>query len=1635
MRTRKILSLVISAVMVLTMFPLMAFTSVAATGNVYSSGEWNYSTSRINSGRTDFTANGPFFVSFAIADTDFVFMQTQDNQEFTYTTTFYAKKNNFANEAHILNVDTNVENDKTFKNMVTSTSWALTKGQVNDGGDSSPNGDELKTDWFSTYFTGWSYTVNFTANGSAVYHPEWQIEFSSRGAGVGYSVETHNTAYTVIEGESEAQNLDPVFTIQVIDMRELRTLVDMANDVGVDITDITGNRDLSGNTYYSQDVIDTMVSALRARLLCDYTALDTQLARAAAVDENVNGALGGNLFDDDAYNTFTEAYNQAKAVDRFLTDEDDGSNQALINNTALALQNAIDALSSSRKALVSYYADGELFAQNTVPLGKDYNFHDVTDKFIGVPTKEHYSFTKWVDENGERIKEDTVITGDLDVYAEFEVKMEGVAPLEKSGKWEHKLSENDDDGRGDNYISMWVENINFNFVQTHDNETFSFYTDLTAYKNDGGNTVRVNDVYLLPNDTETQTFINALGDNEIEYYCVTKNSDEKPNNTGLPGALGSNYNWQKQIYRVVWRYIYTFNADGHATYNPKWNIEYTSGLWALSAGDHDLPDGGDPYVTFTINVTDMRELLKTIDKAESILNNVNNGFDEATKAALRAVLNDVKDNYTLDGTVYYDQTTVDTQVERIKAYIPDSLQVACDYSVLDEAIEEANAYDREHGNDNNHFIDEVWNDFLSAYEAATTVDRNLYIDDDNVNQPMIDELAENLRLAVKALTYNTHVNQPCDYEDITPVVDAAKKDPGTDNSNGKYDDDAWQDYIDALNNAEDLIDNELYDDEDGENQQKIDDAKQALEDAINALKDPANQNEPCDYSALDEAIAAAEKITDSDLFTPETYQALQDVLDSAKAVPTDLYSDDAGNNQQTIDNAAQALNDAIANLLNDAINNAENTDTTGMTEDSKQALDNAVNDAQAVADNTASTPDDKADAINGITSAADSLTPDKTELEEVINNAESIDTANVPQNLVDALEEAINNGKDVDNNPDATVPEVKNATDDIVNAIDNILQAVTDEAKNTDTDGYTPVTASNLEDAIQNAEDVLNNPDSTPQEKVDAINELTDAINNLNPDKTELEETIDAAETIDTTGLPEDLVNALEDAINNGNNVDGDPDATVPEIKDATDAINDAIDNILQNEIDEAKNTDTDGYTDETKQALEEAIQNAEDVLNNPDSTPQEKVDAINELNDAVDNLTPDKTELEEAINAAKTVDIREIDPQLGNELNDAISDGELVDMNPDATAQEIQDATDAIHDVLDRILQDEIDKAENTDRTGMDPNAISDLEDAIQNAEEVLNNPDSTAQDKVNALDELKDALENLLPDKSGLIDAVNAAQRVYDDAQLNQFDEQALYNAIQGGEEVIDEPRPTVEQVENAVYNINSHLERIFSENLGAAHDEDTASMTKESADALAQAIVIGDAVANNPDATVQDKADAIIALSTALANLTEVNRLIPTDESGLVVDRTDTDCYYLVGLDASNTTFANVKNMFENDGRQIIAFRNDVQLSDTDLIGTGCIIKCVSVKDSSIVYEQATVILYGDVNGDGLIDSVDYDAMFDETLMNIAIEGELFRIAGDVNNDSVIDGFDMSLTELQMTGAKPIDQLGGRIGKISG
>lgn len=1227
--SQKTLSIILTIVMIVGLMPMAAFVSTAATGRVYSTGVWNYGTSALNSSHNGFDTNGPFFISMAIADTEFVFMQTEDNQAFTYTTNFFVKKNNRANEVFMESVQTNVEYDRTFANMITSSSWALTGGEVDnpnpDGSPNAWNGNRvgLKAEGFlGGKFTTYSYTVNFIANGSAVYNPTWQIEFTSRGAGIGYTAETHNTAYTVIDGSDEAENLNPVFTIRVIDMRELRTLVDMADNAGVDITDITGGRDLSGNTYYSQDVIDEMVSALRQRLLCDYSGLDSQLSRAAGIEANVNGGLGGYLFDETLYDAFTSAYSEAKYVDRYLTEDDLGENQNSINTAADNLRTAIDNLLPTRKALINYYSGDELFAQNTCELGKDYNFHDVTDKYIGEPEMERMVFSAWKDADGNIVDESTLITGDMNVYADFELRMEGIAPLSSDGKWEHKLSANDDDGRGDNYISMWVKDINFNFVQTQDNETFSFYTDLTAYKNDGGNTVRVNDVYLLPDDSATQDFISALGNHNIDVYCLTQNSDSQPNNSGLPGALGSGYSYQSTIYRVVWRYIYTFDANGHATYNPKWNIEYTSGLWALSAGDHDLPDGGDDYVNFHINVTDVRGLINEINKAESIYNNRNSGFTQDQLESLRAILDFIEENYTLDGTVYYEQDVIDGLVDRIKQIIPDDLTVPCDYTKLDEAIALADQKRAEY-NDNadSHYINEVWNDFMDAYTAATTVDRNLNIVDSNENQTMIDGLTKDLNNAINALNYQTHVNQPCDYTGADDILDTAN---GINNDNGQYKDEAYQEFEDAKQNLEDLLN--LYDDEDGNNQQAIDDAVQALQDAIDNLNNTENQNNPCDYTMLDAAIAQASQLNnDAGLFTPESYAALETALQNAQAIDRNLY--DNGTNQQIINQAALALYNAINALkpdktaLQNAVDQANAINQSDYTSDTAQALNQAITDAQAVLYNDNASVQDVAAALLALQNAIEGLQADKTELEQTINLAEAIDTTNIDPTAVQQLEDVIAAAKTVDNNPDATPAEVKAATDALKDAIDQILQNVIDAANNVDPTGMTPISATNLEDAIAQAEAVNNNPNATTQEKVDAINALTDAVDSLAPDKSELEETIDAAQSIDQSKIPADLIDHFNEVLDDANAVDNNPDATVAEIKAANDALADAIEAALIEALDEAQNLDTTGMSPESIQNLEDAIQNAEDLLNDPDATPQQKADAINEISGAVDGL------------------------------------------------------------------------------------------------------------------------------------------------------------------------------------------------------------------------------------------------------------------------------------------------------------------------------------------------------------------------------------------------------------------------------
>ncbi len=543
------------------------------------------------------------------------------------------------------------------------------------------------------------------------------------------------------------------------------------------------------------------------------------------------------------------------------------------------------------------------------------------------------------------------------------------------------------------------------------------------------------------------------------------------------------------------------------------------------------------------------------------------------------------------------------------------------------------------------------------------------------------------------------------------------------------------------------------------------------------------------------------------------------------------------------------------------------------------------------------------------------------------------------------------------------------------------LQELVDEANAVNQDDYTDETAQNLQDAIDQGQSVLDNPDATQDEINEAINQLKDALEQLALDKSALAEAIAQGnaitdDTAEADKYTAESLAALETAVTAGEIVYANPNATAEQIAQATQNILDAINSLtkdvdkndLQELVDEANTINQDDYTDETAQDLQDAIDAAQAVLNDPNATDEEVQNAYEALEDAIDNLTPDKTELEEKIT-----------------------------------------------------------EGENTDTTGMTPESIQALEDAITAAEAVDNDPDATVEEINDAIAAIEDAINGLTPDKTELENAINEGDEILggDTDKYSPESVQALEDAITAGEAVDADPDATVDEIKAATEAIKNALDNLLEEAIDDAKTIDTDDYTPESTQALEDAISDAEEVINNPDSTPEDIANAIEAIENAIDNL-ELKIILPTDSSSLIVDReTDTKYTYMVGLDANANTVSDIKSQLKNDETTIIIFRNDVELTADEHVGTGCIVKLVSKADPTVIYEVATVILYGDVDGDGLINQTDYDAVFDETLFGIAIDGELFRIAGDLANDGVIDGFDLSKLELQLTGARPIDQ----------
>lgn len=535
----------------------------------------------------------------------------------------------------------------------------------------------------------------------------------------------------------------------------------------------------------------------------------------------------------------------------------------------------------------------------------------------------------------------------------------------------------------------------------------------------------------------------------------------------------------------------------------------------------------------------------------------------------------------------------------------------------------------------------------------------------------------------------------------------------------------------AVNAAQEVYDKA------GVTQDEVNTAKANVEAKIAALAKKA------DKSALINAINLADVKTTQDKYTAESRDALKKVIAVAAAVVNDENA-----TQEMVDAQTAAVKAADANLeeikvpvnksgLQKRVDEANETvtNTAAYTEESLKALRAAIKAAQAVLNDPAATQEEvnaQTDALNAaIAALVEKPVVDKTELQTAVADANKF--------------------------------------------------AASDENK----EKYTEDSWKTLEEAITVAQAVLNKPEATQEEVNDALKALTDAKENLKtkepsvekPGKAELEETVNDANAF-VKGLEnpemytEESLNTLKEAIAMAEEVLASETATQDEINDAMRRVKEAKENLaqkkpavateaLENAIANARElaNDTATYTEESRAALNAAVDAAQKVLEDANAT-QETVDKQTEAVEAaikalVKIKVPAETDkLKEAVKEAEELvkDTEKYSEESRNALTDAIALAQEVLEDTNATQETVDKALEAVNAAKEALvevgnLRNVVDEAAKltgeTDKYTED--SVKALQAAIDEARKVLGNPKATKDEVATALNAVNKAKEEL--------------------------------------------------------------------------------------------------------------------------------------------------------------------------------------------------------------------------------------------------------------------------------------------------
>ncbi len=411
-----------------------------------------------------------------------------------------------------------------------------------------------------------------------------------------------------------------------------------------------------------------------------------------------------------------------------------------------------------------------------------------------------------------------------------------------------------------------------------------------------------------------------------------------------------------------------------------------------------------------------------------------------------------------------------------------------------------------------------------------------------------------------------------------------------------------------------------------------------------------------------------------------------------------------------------------------------------------------------------------------------------------------------------------------------------------------------------------------------------------------------------------------------------------------------------------------------------------------------------------------------------------DETELIETVKLAKELIAADSSLTEASELVESAENAHMTDGTVWFEQTQIDEMNAKIIEAIKASLKAELTEAiENANSVATEDytsDSVAALTEAVTNGTTTLNDESASIEDLQNAIKNITDAMSALIPDKTALQSKVDEANAL-DTTGYTEETVKALKEKINNAQTVLDNENATVEEIKTAQADLENAMSALTPDKseLQAKVDElnklDKSDYTEETYKALEEKITNAQTVLDDPDATVEEIKTALEDLNNAVGSL-ELTKIVEKADASVVVDR-GTEYTYMVGLTVGANSVSELKAQLENDGTQIIITRDDTVLGDSDYVGTGCVVKCVSVKDPSVVYEVATVILYGDVNGDGLVNETDSDMImsdaFDATTL-IATDS-VYYIAADLSKDGVLDMFDYFYQDGIKTGNRAFDQ----------